>query len=212
MRRKLLTTVAILCANSYLVAGTISIGSVASQGELQVDNYPINVTGTVFEGSQIETGSSAQSDAEVRLANGVKLTLYRDSRGTLYRDHFVLQRGAVDVAGSSAFHTEISGLVITPSASHGRGLISLGSEGAVDVLTRAGDLEVTRNGGEVLALVHSQKSLAFARSDDGSWRTGNTSPDDFRDSHHHCYVDGDGDNDRDDRDCGGHHHHHHPSR
>jgi hypothetical protein len=205
MLRELQVMAVIMCVSSYLEAGTLSIGTAVTQGDLRIDNYPVKVSGTIFDGSEIETGVSTQSTASVRLGNDIKIALYSNSSGTFYRDHLVLLRGEVDLIASPSFRTEVAGLVITASSPGSSGFISIGPGGAVNVLAGTGNLRVVKDGGSFLAQVSPNKPLAFSQAGDGGWRIGSPAPKDFRDNHR-CYVDGD--DDRDDRDCGGRHHRH----
>ena len=201
----LLVTVA-LSASFGIGAESPTIGSVVSHGDLAIDNHPAQVSGTVFDGSLVETGHGEQSTADVRLANGAKLTLYGDSRGSLYRDHLVLLSGQVQMAGSTSFRTEVSGLVIASAAAGSRGVVSVGPRGSINVFVETGAFRVTKDGGDFLTQIGPNKQIAFSHSDDGKWWSGGDVGSDFDRDHHHCYVDAD-----DDRDCE-RHHHHHPSK
>jgi hypothetical protein len=204
---KRVATIATVCiVNSFLSAATGSIGSAISHGDLRIDNYPVKVSGTIFDGSDVETGMGSISSADVRLNGNSTLTLYSDSRGQFYRDRFVLLRGQVEVAAPSAFHTEATGLVISANEPQTNGLISLGTDGVVHVSAQAGAFRVDNSSGSVLARVSAQNPLSFARQEDGTWQTRSGSNWDFDRDRDRCYV-----GDRDDRDCD-HHHHHHPSK
>src|SRR5579863_5215792 len=103
MLRQLSVLAAALCVGSYAMAASPSIGSVTSRGELKIDNYAVNGSGTVFDGSVIETGQSAMSIADLRLGNDAVVSLSVDSRGTLHRNSFELQRGMVELSSTSSF-------------------------------------------------------------------------------------------------------------
>jgi hypothetical protein len=208
MNKISLFVTAALSMSLGITAESLSIGSVISQGDLKIDNHSAQVSGTIFDGSVVETGHGERSSADVRLANGAKLTLYGDSRGALYRDHFVLLSGQVQLAASTSFRTEVSGLVIASTGAGSRGVVSVGPNGSINVFVETGAFQVTKNGGDFLTQIGPNKQMAFSRSEDGRWRLDGDAGHDFdgdRD-HHHCYVDA-----GDDRDCE-HHHHHHPSR
>ena len=66
-----------LCVSSYALAVTPSIGSVTARGETKIDNQQVAGSGTVFDGSVVETGQSIASAADLRLANNVEITLLR---------------------------------------------------------------------------------------------------------------------------------------
>ena len=163
-----LATVAV-CVSSYAMAATPSIGSVTGRidGELKIDNYSVRGSGTVFDGSVVETGPSAQSRADVRLANDSVVTLYADSRGTFYRDHFILQRGKIELGSSAAFRVEVDGLVVTPAESRASGLVSIEKGNAINVSAETGNLEVRGSSGTVVAQVRPENPLVFTLTNGG---------------------------------------------
>ena len=203
--KKTAVIIMVLSISSFLSAGTASIGSVISYGDLQIDNHPVRTSGTIFDGSVIETGSSAISSVDVRLNGNVRLTLHSGSRGTLYSDHLVLFHGEAELDAPPSFRTEVTGLTISSSEPRTSGLISIGRDGVVNVSVQAGGFRVSKDSGLFLAQVSSQKPLALSPAASGEWRVGNGWGEGFDGDHDHCY------HDDDDRDCD-HHHHHHPSK
>ncbi len=202
MLRKLLVIVAISCVSSCVKAGTTSIGSVVAQGQLRIDGHPIQGSGTVFDGTRVETGSESQSTADLRLSNGTKITLHNNSCGTLYGDHFVLVRGEAEMTATGSFRAEVSGLLIQPSEPRTSELISIGPGGDVRVLARTGQLQIVGDHGQVLAQMHTQEPRSFIRTGDRDWQIGEADSRGF--------GDGGGDGGGDDHDH--HHRHHHHSR
>lgn len=161
MRKVIHLLTAALCVSSYTMAATPSIGTVTAHGELTIDSYSVKGSGTIFDGSVVETGQSAQSMADVRLGNDSVITLYVDSRGTVYRDHFVLQQGKIELGSSSTFRVEANGLEVTSSA-HASGFVSIESGNTVEVIAQNGDLEVRGASGTLVAQVHPGEPLAFS--------------------------------------------------
>jgi len=205
MLRKLSVLAVIVCIGSSLSAGTVSIGSVVARGVLRIDGHTVQGSGTVFDGTMVETGPDSLSSADLRLSNGTKITLHNNSYGTLYRDHFVLVRGEADMAAPGSFRVEVSGLVIRASEPSARELIAVGPGGAVSVLARTGQLQIVGDRGQVLAQIHAQEPLTLMRNGDHDWQIGGASSRSFSDGDHG--GDGDGDNGEDH-----HHKHHHHSR
>jgi hypothetical protein len=155
---------AALCISSYALGATPSIGSVTGHidGEFKIDNYSVRGNGTVFDGSTIETSQSINSIADVRLGNHSVITLEADSRGTVYRDRFVLQRGRIKVSASNFFRVEVNGLVVTPSEPPSSELVSIEPNKTVDVEANTGNLEVLGPSGRIVAQVHPGNPLAFS--------------------------------------------------
>lgn len=206
MLRKFAVLAVIVCAGSCVEAGNASIGSVVAQGELRMDGHSVQGSGTVFDGTMVETGSELQSTADLRLSSGTKITLHNNSSGTLYRDRFVLIRGEADMDASGSFRVEVSGLVIKPSVPGTSELIAIAPGGAVSVLARTGQLQIEETSGQVLAQIHPQQPQAFSRNANGDWQIGGASSQDSRDGDQGCNADG-GHGD----DCDHHHRHHHHS-
>jgi hypothetical protein len=206
MLTRAVTFAVLLSASVVLSAGTAPIGSVVSQGDLQIDNYPAQSGATIFDGSVVETGNGSISSADVRRGGNIRLTLRSDSRGTFYRDHLVLLHGGVEVAATDSFRTEASALTISSSSPHADGLVSVGRDGTVIVSAQEGAFRVGKEAGPELARVSSQKPLSFSPTAGGEWRAGEGGPQDSYRDHWNCYAFHD-----DDRDCD-RHHHRHPSK
>jgi len=153
--------IAILCVGSCAMAATPSIGTVTARGETRIDDYQVKGSGTVFDGSLIETGQSAQSVADVRLAGGSVVTLYIGTRGNVYHDHFVLQQGKVEVTSPGSYRVEVNGLVVTPAGSNSDGIVSIEPGNTVNVVAQTEALKVSGDEGTLIAQVHPGNPLAF---------------------------------------------------
>jgi hypothetical protein len=153
-----------LCVSSYALAVTPSpsIGSVTARGETKIDNQQVQGSGTVFDGSVVETGQSISSGADLRLANNVELTLLRDSRGTLSRDQFKLERGTAQLGSTDSFRIQASGMVVVPTEAHSSGSVFIDPAKSVTVDTKNGTLEIRNSAGAVVALVRPGHPLTFS--------------------------------------------------
>jgi len=153
---------AVVYVASYAVAATPSIGTVTARGETQIDRYPVKGSGTVFDGSVVETGQTAQSVADLRLSDGSVITLYVGSRGIVYRDHFVLQQGRAQVSASNSYRVEVTGLLVTPSGNNGNEVVSIEPGNAVDVVAQTEGVVVTGPTGSLIAQLHPGDALEFS--------------------------------------------------
>lgn len=161
LRQLSVVLAAALCAGSYAMAASPSIGSVTSRGELKIDNFAVNGSGTLFDGSVIETGETSTSIADLRLGHDVAISLSVDSRGTLRHDRFELQRGMVEISSTSSFRVNVNGLNVAPLQAHSSGFISIEPENSVKIVAETGDLEVKGPAGRTIALVHPGHPLTF---------------------------------------------------
>lgn len=163
--RKLQAMVMLMCMVSYAAAGTVSIGTASARGDMRVDNYLVKGNATLFDGSVIETG---QATADLRLDKGVEVTLSTSTRGTLYRDRLVLQRGETEFAAPSSFQVEANGLHVTSNELNSRGVVSLNPGNMVEVAALTGSFGVTNDQGVLLASVRPGRMVSFAMQAGGS--------------------------------------------
>jgi hypothetical protein len=126
---------------------------------MRVDSYAVKGNATLFDGSVVETG---QATADLRLEKGTEITLSSGSRGTLYRDHLVLQQGASELAANSTFQLQANGLRVTANEPNSRGVVSLKAGNMVEVATLSGSFGVTNSNGVLLASVRPGHALSFA--------------------------------------------------
>ncbi|MGA2086719.1 MAG: hypothetical protein ABSG60_14505 [Terracidiphilus sp.] len=159
MFRKLQAVAALMCMLSYAAAGTVSIGTASARGDMRVDSYMVKGNATLFDGSVVETG---QATADLRLDKGAAITMSTNSRGTLYRDRLVLQRGESELAASSPFKLEANGLRVTPNETNSRGVVSLAAGNTVEVAALNGSFGVTNVQGILLANVRPGSVVSFA--------------------------------------------------
>lgn len=152
----------VLFASSYALAVTSSIGSVTTRGETRIDNQLVAGSGTVFNGAVVETGQSVASAADLRLKNNVEITLLRDSRGTLYRDHFVLQRGTAQLGSTDSFTVQANDVVVVEAEAHSSGIVSIDPAKSVMVEAKNGMLEIRNPSGDSIALVRPGHPLTFS--------------------------------------------------
>jgi hypothetical protein len=156
---------AVLCMLSNAAAGTVSIGTASARGDMRVDSYMVKGNATLFDGSVVETG---QATADLRLDKGAEITMSTSSRGTLYRDRLVLQRGESELAASSSFQLEANGLRVTPNAPNTRGVVSMKSGNTVEVAVLTGSFGVRNDQGLLLASVRPGQPLTFAMQAGGN--------------------------------------------
>ena len=94
------------------IAAPPVIGTVTATGAFRLNGDTVTSNGTLTEGAVIET---VRGNLSVRLSGGARLSLSAGSRGKLYRDHIVLEKG--ETAGwrtESHFTLEALGLTIRP--------------------------------------------------------------------------------------------------
>ena len=162
---KLKVLVVVLCMISFAEAGTVSIGTASARGDMRVDSYTVKGGATLFDGSVVETG---QASADLHLGEGTEITMASNSRGTLYRDHLVLQQGASELSASSPFKLETVGLSVVPEEPHSHAVVSLRTGSTVEVEALTGSFGVTTEQGVMLASVRPGRAVSFAMQAGGA--------------------------------------------
>src|SRR2546423_3610808 len=109
----------LIIANAALMIGaTPAIGIALSNGPITVDSAKTAGNATIFEGNTIET---ARASSRLQLNNGARVQLASDSRGKVYNDRLVLEKGATQFAGRkyevNALSLRITGAEPNSSAS-----------------------------------------------------------------------------------------------
>jgi len=141
------------------------IGTAVAHGSLRVDGASVLHNATLFDGSVVETGSAT---ATMRLGKGPEVRLAENSRGTLYCDRLVLEKGSGELTSAKGFVVEANGLRVMPGEALSDGVIALKSDHSVEVAALAGDLRVTTSEGFILASLRPGRSMNFAQQDAGA--------------------------------------------
>lgn len=149
---------------TYAAAGTVSIGTASARGDIRVDSYTVKGNATLFDGSVVETG---RATADLRLDKGTSITMSTGSRGTLYRDHLVLEQGQGELAASNTFQLVANGLRVSPNESNSRGLVALKTGNTVEVEALRGSFGVSHDGIQ-LASIHPGQVFLFAMQADAN--------------------------------------------
>jgi hypothetical protein len=159
MFKKLQVIATLLCFLSYADAASLSIGTASARGDIRVDNYSVKGNATIFDGSVVET---SQASAEVRLNKGVEIRMSTASRGTLFKDHIVLQKGQTELTSSVPYQLQAIGLHVVSGSQHSRGVVSVKPGNAIEVAALDGSFGVSNDRGIMLANILPGQSFSFA--------------------------------------------------
>ncbi len=124
--------------NLALAASPV-IGIAVAKGTFRVDNATVTGNATLEEGALVET---SQSSSSLDLSSGARLVLGASSRGKLYGDHMVLERGESLLERGTTYSVEALGLVIKPETGATSGRVALGGAGRVQVAALTGSFRV----------------------------------------------------------------------
>lgn len=147
-----------VCFSSILSAASSTIGVAMTNGNFVLDHSTVVGNANVFEGSVIETGK-AMSD--LTLTNGLKVRLGTDSRGQVFRDRMVLEKGASQVSGGK-YVLEAGRLRVMPANPNATARVAFGSPHLVEVAAIGGAVRVLTAEGIPLANMASGSALSFA--------------------------------------------------
>jgi hypothetical protein len=164
MFKKLQAVAVLVCMLSYSAAATVSIGTASARGDMRVDSYMVNGNATLFNGSVVETD---QASADLRLQEGVQITMATSSRATVYRNRMVLQQGGSELTASSPFQLETSALRVTPNDPNSHFVVLVKPGNTVEVDALKGTVGVASDHGVLLASVHPGRAFSFAIRDGG---------------------------------------------
>jgi hypothetical protein len=157
---------------AVVVALHISIGSAASpaigvasaRGSFDLDASKTAGNGTLFEGSTVETGKAS---SELKMTNGVRVTLDSGTRGKVYRDHLLLEKGTgqIDIGGN--YRISARSLQIQPATS-GRAKVTLTGRNRVVVAALTSRVRVTNTAGLLIAELVPGRALELEPQESGA--------------------------------------------
>ncbi len=133
------------------------IGTAMTNGSFRVDQATVRGNATLFEGSVLETATASSA---VQLSNGTRLELSADSRGRLYGDRLILEKGQGELAESNQYRFEALGLWVEPVNSTSRGRIAVGGN-QVLVAALDGSFRIRNSAGQIVANLPAGTTLSF---------------------------------------------------
>jgi hypothetical protein len=144
-----------------LTAATASppvIGTVVARGSFRVDDATVTGNATLFEGATVETRVSVST---LDLSSGTHLALWPESKGRVFGDHLVLEKGAGEMDRTAGFHMEALSLRIQPETGQASARVMLLGNTRVRVAAVAGSLRVLSSRGLLIAALASGTTLDF---------------------------------------------------
>lgn len=152
----------ILALGSFAAASGVSatrgIGTVQSPGAFRLDEATVINNGTLFEGSVVETTESASA---VVLNSGSRFTISKGSRGRIFGDRLLLEKGSTAIENLVAFKLVAQGLTIQPDRSITSGSIVQSKPGRLQIQSGVAALRVLNSSGQLIANMSPGSALAF---------------------------------------------------
>ena len=141
------------------------IGVASAKGSFRIDNATVAGNGTLLEGTTIETN---RASSDVDLVGGVKMALGAGSRGRVYRDHLVLEKGDSQLRNATRFGVEAKNLRVIADDANTVSRISVRDNNRVQVAALAGTVRVTNANGLLIASVAAGRALEFEQQAAGA--------------------------------------------
>ncbi len=117
-----------------------------------MDDATVTGNATLFEGATVETGPAVSL---LDLSSGTHVALLPESKGRVFRDRLILEKGAGEIDGTASFHAvfemEARSLRIQPDTVQGSARVMLAGTTRVEVAALAGSLRVLNSRGLLIA-------------------------------------------------------------
>jgi hypothetical protein len=155
---RLAIALCVLSSLTVVPAFSAAIGIAVANGSFRVDSNPVVGNATLFEGNTLETGAAS---SELQLYSGIRMRLAADSRGQVFEDRLVLERGLSELDGGTGYRIEARGLHIFADSPGAAGRVAISETRKVQAAALAGSLRVTTADGTVVALVTPAMALEF---------------------------------------------------
>ncbi len=138
--------------------GSGAIGTIVTNGSFRLNNATLINNATLFEGATIETGAAV---SRVNFSSGTRLVMGAESKGRLFGDHLVLERGQSRIDRAEGFRVEAHGLTILPDTGASTGRVSLAGTARVEVAALTGSFRVLNSRGLAVANIPAGTALAI---------------------------------------------------
>jgi len=144
------------------MAASATIGIATAKGSFRVDDSYVAGNATLFEGTAIETGLST---GELSLSKA-KVVMATETRGRVFQDRLVLDRGKVQWDGST-FRTMAGEFQIVGADSSSKAMVERKGE-TVQVASLSGTVNVLSTTGESLMAVAAGTAYDFTPDPQGA--------------------------------------------
>jgi hypothetical protein len=164
-----LTCLRIVAAVTAFSAGsafavTPVIGVASAFGSFTVNSSQVTGNSNVYDGSQINTSSTA---SQIFLQGGPSVMLATNTGATVYNDHLVLTQGAVRVDNMNKYDVQALGYRVAADEPNSQAAVRL-REGAVEVASMSGVVKVFDPNGAMLTRVGAGTASSFKPGQSGA--------------------------------------------
>jgi len=143
---------------SIAMAAPPSIGIATAPGAFRIDTFTVANNATLVEGTTVETQLAGSS---LQLSNGARINLAADSKGRVFGDHIVLEKGSGQLDHPTGYKLVARGLTIQPETGTTSARVALRGARLVDVAAVNGSLRVLNSNGLLVANLAAGSALEF---------------------------------------------------
>ncbi|MBK9168033.1 MAG: hypothetical protein IPM24_11275 [Bryobacterales bacterium] len=133
------------------------VGMATARGNFTIDNARVAGNATLFEGNTVET---AGASSQLHLNNGVRMHLAAGSKGVVYRDRLVLERGYGQLENLERYEVE-AGLLRIRSGGPAAARVAFVGDNQVQVAALTGAVQVRNADGLLLANLAAGRAADF---------------------------------------------------
>lgn len=150
----------LICASNVNMAfaATPTIGTVAAKGSFRVDDAAVAGNATLFEGTTVETHTAGST---LDLLSGARLSLASESKGRIFSDRLILEKGSGQIEKGVALGVEARGLMVRTETADGSARVVLAGA-RVQVAAMSGSVRVLNSQGSLVAAIRPGNALEFA--------------------------------------------------
>ena len=141
-----------------VLAASPVIGTATARGQFLLDRAIVQGNATLLDGSIVETGPIP---SRLWLQGGAQMIIGSQSRGTVFGDRLVLEKGEGMLEGSRRYSIEASVLRIWPESSEAAARVTYGQPGKISVVAMAGQVRVATADGVLLARLEPGMAREF---------------------------------------------------
>jgi hypothetical protein len=156
---------------AHLSAATPPIGLASGFGTFTLNSSRIEGNANVFDGSQIRTGLTS---SRVYLQGGAALTLGTNSTGTFYKDHLLLEEGAIRLNSMLHYGVQAGPYRVLSAQPASEAIVRLTAD-SIEVAALRGTVDVYNHRGALLTRIGAGSASSFQPNDTGAPQAGSTS-------------------------------------
>lgn len=141
------------------MAASPVIGTVVTKGSFRLDNASVAGNATLVEGALLET---IRSSSAVEMSSGTRLIVAASSKGRVFGDHIVLEKGDAELQNAAGYRLEALGLTVQPETGAASGRVSVAGANRVQVAALTGSFRVLNSRGVLVANLTPGAAMEFA--------------------------------------------------